>query len=118
MGGAAVLIRVGGTTEAETRERKLRIEDALFATRAAIAEGIVAGGGVALVRAATVLGKARRELPEDEAPGVAIVRRACENRAARSPANAGATSSVVIARVRQRQGRASGTTPPPARWRT
>src|SRR5215831_2388079 len=69
VGGAAV-IRVGGTTDAEARERKLRIEDALFATRAAIAEGIVPGGGVALVRAAAALAKPDKNLSEDQAAGV------------------------------------------------
>ena len=102
--GGAALIRVGGTTEAEARERKLRIEDALFATRAAIAEGIVPGGGTALLRAAAVLAKPPRNLPEDEQVGVAIVRRACEVPCRQIVVNAGRDASEIVARVRQRKG--------------
>ena len=64
--GGAALIRVGGTTEAEARERKLRVEDALFAARAAIAEGIVPGGGIALLRAADVLAKPPKGIAEEQ----------------------------------------------------
>jgi chaperonin GroEL len=103
VGGAAV-IRVGGTTDAETRERKLRIEDALFATRAAIQEGIVPGGGVALLRAADVLAKPPKRLPEEEWAGFAIVRRACEEPCRQIAANAGREPSVILARIRQRKG--------------
>jgi chaperonin GroEL len=105
--GGAALVRVGGTTDAETRERKARIEDALFATRAAIQEGIVVGGGVALVRASEVLAKAkngkngRSGSPASEAAGVAIVRRACAIPCRRIADNAGADGSVVVARVRE-----------------
>ena len=85
VGGAAV-IRVGGTTEAEARERKLRIEDALFATRAAIAEGIVPGGGVALLRAADVLAKPAKDMPEEQqAPASRSCGGRARSRAARSP---------------------------------
>jgi chaperonin GroEL len=103
VGGAAV-IRVGGTTDAETRERKLRIEDALFATRAAIAEGIVPGGGVALVRAAAALAKPDKELSEEHAAGVAIVRRACDEPCRQIAQNAGRDPSVILARVREAKG--------------
>ena len=103
VGGAAVL-RVGGTTDAETRERKMRIEDALFATRAAVEGGIVAGGGVALVRAATALAKVEKDAPIGEAPGVAIVRRACEEPCRQIAENAGVESSVIIDRVRRGKG--------------
>jgi len=103
VGGAAV-IRVGGTTDAEARERKLRIEDALFATRAAIAEGIVPGGGVALVRAAAALAKPDKNLSEDQAAGVAIVRRACDEPCLQIAENAGREPSLILARVRQAKG--------------
>jgi chaperonin GroEL len=103
VGGAAV-IRVGGTTEPESNERKLRMEDALFATRAAIEEGIVAGGGVALVRAAEVLAKPPKDLPEDERAGVMIVRRACEDPLRQIAENAGRDPSEILGRVRQRKG--------------
>jgi chaperonin GroEL len=103
VGGAAV-IRVGGTTLPETRERKARIEDALFATRAAVAEGIVAGGGVALMRAAQSLPRLEKKVPELEAPGVGIVRRACEIPCRRIAENAGSDGSVVTSRVRSGKG--------------
>jgi chaperonin GroEL len=101
--GAAV-IRVGGTTEAEARERKLRIEDALFATRAAIQEGIVPGGGVALLRAADVLAKSPKNVREDERAGIAIVRAACEEPCRQIAINAGRDASVIVARIRQGRG--------------
>ena len=103
VGGAAV-IRVGGTTEAEARERKLRFEDALFATRAAIAEGIVPGGGVALVRAAAALAKPDKRLSEEHAAGVGIVKRACDEPCRQIAGNAGRDPSVILARVREAKG--------------
>jgi chaperonin GroEL len=102
--GGVALIRVGGTTEAETRDRKLRIEDALFATRAAIAEGIVAGGGTALLRAAGVLAKPAKGLPEEEQAGVAIVQRACDEPCRQIVQNAGRDASAILTRVRQGKG--------------
>ena len=102
--GGAALIRVGGTTEPEARERKLRIEDALFATRAAIAEGIVAGGGVALLRAGEVLAKPVKGLPEEQQAGVAIVRRACEEPCRQIAVNAGKDPSVILGLIRQKKG--------------
>ena len=98
------MIRVGGTTLPETRERKARIEDALFATRAAVAEGIVAGGGVALLRAAQSLARLEKKVSAVEAPGVAIVRRACEIPCRQIAENAGGEGSVVIGRVRRGKG--------------
>lgn len=103
VGGAAV-IRVGGTTLPEVRERKARIEDALFATRAAVAEGIVVGGGVALLRAAQGLSRLEAKLPAVEAPGVAIVRRACEIPCRQIVENAGDDGSIVLGRVRGKNG--------------
>ena len=72
--GGAALIRVGGTTAPETHERTLRIEDALYATKAAVAEGIVAGGGLALLRAADAAKAPSDGLPEDERAGIALAR--------------------------------------------
>ena len=103
--GGAALVKVGGTTEPEARERKLRIEDALFATRAALEEGIVPGGGVALMRAAAVLARARgKASSDDEAAGIAIVRRACEEPCRQIAGNAGAEVSLVVERVRAGRG--------------
>jgi len=103
VGGAAVL-RVGGTTDPEVREKKLRFEDALYATRAAIEEGIVPGGGVALLRASVGLDKLAKDLPADHAAGVAIVRRACEEPCRRIAENAGHGGSVIVERVRAAKG--------------
>jgi chaperonin GroEL len=97
--GGAALIRAGGTTDTETRERKLRIEDALFATRAAIAEGIVPGGGVALLRAGEALAKPDKELSKEQAAGVAIVHRACAEPCRQIAENAGRDASTVVGRV-------------------
>jgi chaperonin GroEL len=96
-GGVAV-IKVGGATDAETRERKERVEDALAATRAAVQEGIVPGGGVALIRA----GKALDEVKFDDERryGVDLVRRAIEEPLRQIAVNAGFDGSVVIERVR------------------
>jgi chaperonin GroEL len=102
--GGAALIRVGGTTDPEAREKKARIEDATFAARAAIQGGIVVGGGVALLRAAQVLVKLEKERPSGEAAGVAIVRRACEVPCRQIAKNAGANPSLVVERVRKGKG--------------
>src|SRR6266446_6049675 len=98
VGGVAV-IRVGAATEVELKERKARVDDAMHATRAAAEEGIVAGGGVALLRAQAVLATLKAE--GDRAQGVAIVRRAMEEPLRQIAANAGAEPSVVIAKVRE-----------------
>lgn len=102
--GGAALIRVGGTTDPETRERTARIEDAMFAVRAAIKEGVLVGGGVALVRAAETLGETQDGLSDGEAAGFAIVRRACEAPCRRIAENAGADGSVVVQRIREGSG--------------
>lgn len=102
--GGAALIRVGGTTDPETRERTARIEDAMFAVKAAIKEGVLVGGGVALVRAAEVLRDVEKGLSVGEAAGVALVRRACEAPCRSIAANAGVDSSVVIQRIREGNG--------------
>jgi chaperonin GroEL len=102
--GGAALIRVGGTTDAETRERKLRIEDALFATRAAIEEGVVPGGGVALLRAADAIPRTPKGASEEERAGASIVRRACEEPCRQIAGNAGRDASTILGRIRQRKG--------------
>ncbi len=96
-GGVAVLY-VGAASEVEMKEKKDRVDDALHATRAAVEEGIVAGGGVALVRAKSVLGKVKTE-NADEATGVQIVNRAIEAPLRTIVENAGGEGSVVISKV-------------------
>ncbi|HWR55895.1 MAG TPA: chaperonin GroEL [Negativicutes bacterium] len=99
LAGGVAVIEVGAATEVELKEKKLRIEDALNATRAAVEEGIVPGGGTALVDAATVLDKVVAE--GDEKTGVDIVRRAIEEPVRQIANNAGLEGSVVINRVIQ-----------------
>jgi len=89
---------VGAATETEMKERKLRIEDALSATRAAVEEGIVPGGGVAYLNAVEVLEEL--ELQEDEAVGVQIVRRALEEPLRQIAENAGEEGSIAVERVK------------------
>jgi chaperonin GroEL len=101
VGGVAV-IKVGAATEIEMKEKKARVEDAMNATRAAVEEGIVAGGGVALVRAASVLdGFKADEGDSDEAIGVNIVRRALEEPLRQIAGNAGMEGAVVVGKVRE-----------------
>ncbi|MFD0798775.1 chaperonin GroEL [Maribacter chungangensis] len=101
-GGVAVLY-VGAASEVEMKEKKDRVDDALHATRAAVEEGIVAGGGVALVRAKTVLSKVATE-NEDEATGLQIVARAIESPLRTIVSNAGGEGSVVIAKILEGKG--------------
>ncbi len=96
-GGVAVLY-VGAASEVEMKEKKDRVDDALHATRAAVEEGIVAGGGVALVRAKSVLAKVETE-NEDEATGLQIVARAIEAPIRTIVSNAGGEGSVVVAKI-------------------
>ncbi len=96
-GGVAVL-RIGAATEPEIKEKKARVEDALHATRAAIEEGIVPGGGVAYLRAIKGLDKVKTD-NEDQAIGVAIVRRALEEPLRQIAANAGFEGSIVVQKV-------------------
>jgi chaperonin GroEL len=101
VGGVAV-IKVGAATETEMKEKKARVEDAMHATRAAVEEGIVPGGGVALVRAAKVLEKfdATKDGDADEQIGVTIVKRALEEPLRQIVQNAGKEGAVVVERVR------------------
>jgi chaperonin GroEL len=104
VGGVAV-IRVGAATETELKEKKARVEDAMHATRAAVEEGIVPGGGVALVRAAKALDKFRAnaegEGDQDEQIGVTIVRRALEEPLRQIVQNAGKEGAVIVEKVRE-----------------
>ena len=104
VGGVAV-IRVGAATETELKEKKARVEDAMHATRAAVEEGIVPGGGVALVRAAKVLDKFKAndgdEGDADEQIGVTIVRRALEEPLRQIVQNAGKEGAVIVEKVRE-----------------
>src|SRR5262247_3759513 len=97
VGGVAV-IKVGSATETEMKEKKARVEDAMHATRAAVEEGIVAGGGVTFIRAVPALEKLKLE--EDEQIGANIVRRALEEPLRMIASNAGHEGAVVVARVR------------------
>jgi chaperonin GroEL len=99
LAGGVGVIRVGAATEVELKEKKHRIEDALSATRAAIEEGVVPGGGTALIRAQALLDKL--ELDGDEATGAAIVRRSLELPLYWIATNAGFEGSVAIAKVRE-----------------
>ncbi|HUJ40339.1 MAG TPA: chaperonin GroEL [Candidatus Acidoferrales bacterium] len=98
VGGVAV-IKVGAATETELKEKKARVEDAMHATRAAVEEGIVPGGGVALVRCIGALEKLK--LHDDEAIGVNIVKRALEEPMRQIAQNAGHEGAVVVGRVRE-----------------
>ena len=98
LAGGVAVIKVGAATETEMKERKARVEDALNATRAAVEEGIVPGGGVALLRAAKALDHLK--LAGDEATGARIVRRALEEPIRRIVENAGLEGSVVVEKVK------------------
>jgi len=101
-GGVAVLY-IGAATEVEMKEKKDRVDDALHATRAAVEEGIVAGGGVAYIRALEGLGEAEAS-NEDQKTGIAIVRRAVEEPLRQIVANAGGEGSIVIQKVKEGKG--------------
>jgi chaperonin GroEL len=98
-GGVAVLY-VGAATEVEMKEKKDRVDDALHATRAAVEEGIVAGGGIAFIRAIESLSK-MKGLNADESTGIAIVRRALEEPLRQIVANAGIEGSIVVQKVKE-----------------
>ncbi|HYX53018.1 MAG TPA: chaperonin GroEL [Candidatus Limnocylindrales bacterium] len=99
VGGVAV-IKVGAATETEMKEKKARVEDAMHATRAAVEEGIVPGGGVALVRCAAALTELKLK-SEDEQIGVDIVRRACEEPLRQIVGNAGEEGAIVVGKIRE-----------------
>jgi chaperonin GroEL len=97
--GGVAIIKVGAATETELKEKKARVEDAMHATRAAVEEGIVAGGGTALLRCLPALEKLK--LHDDEATGVNIVKRALEEPLRQIAQNAGYEGAVVVGRVRE-----------------
>src|SRR5258708_2623761 len=97
LAGGVAVIRVGGATETEMKEKKARVEDALHATRAAVEEGIVPGGGVALLRASKAL--ATLKIDGDEQIGVTIVKRACEEPLRQIVGNAGTEGAIVVNKV-------------------
>jgi chaperonin GroEL len=99
VGGVAV-INVGAATESEMKEKKARVEDALNATRAAVEEGVVPGGGVAYIRATAALEALENELQGDQRVGVRIIRRALEEPLRHIATNAGAEGSIVVQTVR------------------
>jgi len=103
VGGVAV-IKVGAATESEMKEKKARVEDALHATRAAVEEGIVPGGGVALLRAQAVLADLEGKLEDEQKAGVNIVRRAVEEPLRMISQNAGIDGSIVIEKVKNGKG--------------
>jgi chaperonin GroEL len=98
LAGGVAIIKVGAATETEMKEKKARVEDALHATRAAVEEGIVPGGGVALLRAAIALEKLKLE--GDEQFGVTIVRRACEEPVRQIVLNCGTEGAIVTEKIK------------------
>ncbi len=101
LSGGVAVIKVGAATEVEMKERKARVEDALHATRAAVEEGIVAGGGVALIRASKAISELKLE--GDEAIGAEIVRKALEAPARWIAQNAGAEGSIVVEKIKEQK---------------
>jgi len=102
LAGGVAVVKVGAATEIEMKEKKARVEDALHATRAAVEEGIVPGGGVALIRASSVLANMR--VTDDEKIGVRIVQKALEEPLRWIVSNAGAEGSVVLDKVKNGKG--------------
>jgi chaperonin GroEL len=103
LAGGVAVINVGAATETEMKEKKARVEDALHATRAAVEEGIVAGGGVALLRCQSVI-DAVKGANEDEVIGIGIVKRAIESPLRALAANAGVEGSVIVEAVKKSKG--------------
>jgi chaperonin GroEL len=106
LAGGVAVIHVGAATETEMKEKKARVEDALHATRAAVEEGIVPGGGVALIRCQSALDKVKAS--GDEKIGVDIIRRAIEEPIRAIAINAGVEGSIVLARVKESKDKAFG----------
>ncbi len=103
LAGGVAVINVGAATETEMKEKKARVEDALHATRAAVEEGIVSGGGVALIRCIAAI-DATKGANEDESIGISIVRRAVESPLRALAANAGEEGSVIVEQVKKSKG--------------
>jgi chaperonin GroEL len=104
LAGGVAVVKVGAATETEMKEKKARVEDALHATRAAVEEGIVPGGGVALLRAQSALDGLEKDLTPEQAAGVSIIRRAIEEPLRRIAENAGVEGSIVVDRVKSGKG--------------
>ena len=102
LAGGVAIIKVGAATETEMKEKKARVEDALHATRAAVEEGIVPGGGVALLRASLALDDLNLE--HDEQFGVRIVRRACEEPVRQIALNSGVEGAIVVEKLKTQTG--------------
>ncbi len=107
LAGGVAVIRVGGATEVEVKERKDRVDDAMHATRAAVEEGILPGGGVALLRAGEALKKVRTQ-NEDQKHGVDIVRKALQAPARQIATNAGEDGSVIVGKIMENSSYAFG----------
>src|SRR5690606_14029448 len=107
LAGGVAVIRVGGATEVEVKEKKDRVDDALHATRAAVEEGILPGGGVALLRAAKALDNIQTE-NADQKFGVDIVRRAIEAPVRQIAENAGEEGSIIVGKLREKSDYAYG----------
>ena len=106
LAGGVAVIKVGGATEVEVKERKDRVDDALNATRAAVEEGVVAGGGVALLKATNAI--TAKGANDDQTAGIAIVRRALQAPIRQIAENAGSEGSIVVARVLEAKGATFG----------
>jgi chaperonin GroEL len=102
LAGGVAVIRVGGATEVEVKERKDRVDDAMHATRAAVEEGVLPGGGVALLRASKVLGKLK-PANDDQKTGIEIVRKALSWPARQIAINAGEDGSVIVGKVLEKE---------------
>jgi chaperonin GroEL len=107
LAGGVAVIRVGGATEVEVKEKKDRVDDALNATRAAVEEGIVAGGGVALLRAKTAVSKLKSDNADEQA-GISIVLKALESPIRQIAENAGAEGSIVVGKVSEHKSQTWG----------
>ena len=101
LAGGVAVIRVGGSTEVEVKERKDRVDDAMHATRAAVEEGVLPGGGVALLRAVKALDNAQTE-NADQRHGIDLVRRAIEAPVRQIAENAGAEGSIIVGKLREK----------------
>jgi chaperonin GroEL len=107
LAGGVAVIRVGGATEMDVREKKDRVDDAMNATRAAVEEGILPGGGVALLRASRALAKLEND-NDDQKAGIEIIRKAITWPARQIAINAGVDGSVVIAEILEKENNAYG----------
>ena len=107
LAGGVAIIRVGGSTEVEVKEKKDRVEDAMNATKAAVEEGIVSGGGVALLRAKAAIGKLSDE-NEDVQSGINIVLRALEAPIRQIAENSGVEGSIVVGKVLENKSQSFG----------